>query len=701
MLFGAALVVAGLGAWWLADGADSDAIAESPQEALSASDNEAEHGIDGYVIDRSTGVALVGATVTLSCGDDPPQPQAVDETGGFAFLSQDLPDTDGASCTVAAAADGYVAGPGQDGQSEATIALQDGAEVYGVQLSLVRASELSGTVYLGDSKSGLADTVFTVLYLEAPGRNEPYTIDVETVSDAEGKFTIGGLGPGRVQILAEHADHAMAESEALFLKPGENQTGVVIRLASGGAVSGVVTDDQGTPLAEAKVTIYAGKQGKQRARHRATTDAEGSFKFDSVSAGAIEVSAEALGFRSAKVSTVVTVREPTTVTISLKRRAGFGGTVLDQAGKPVAGAEILSSDPQSRRRPVARSDHKGAFWVGWIPVAGSVVTARHAKYTLSAPVRSPEEGQSITLTLKAGGGLRARVLDPSGRPVAVFTAAIWPEPGTPGRGQTIRVGDASGMLEVPSLAPGVYTIRVTAADFPPAVSKPQQVVALETTDAGDIKLEGGGQLTGRVLHAETGAPLANVRVFLSGSRAAGFRGRAPTAATSAAGEFVIRGLPAGRLSLRFVRAGFVTRVESALQVAGGGDGDIGDVSMSPATGDSAGRGRMQYQGVGAVLRRTSDGLMVDRVFEGAPAGEAGLVAGTKIQTINGTSVSDLDLRRAVELIRGEAGSEVKLKVLMPGSNTPEMVHVVRGEVMTPKPKMPAGHPKPKQPQRQQ
>ncbi|HSA22366.1 MAG TPA: hypothetical protein P5076_13010, partial [Myxococcota bacterium] len=63
-------------------------------------------------------------------------------------------------------------------------------------------------------------------------------------------------------------------------------------------------------------------------------------------------------------------------------------------------------------------------------------------------------------------------------------------------------------------------------------------------------------------------------------------------------------------------------------------------------------------------------------------GAAGLPAvrlpdGAEILRIDGIDVSELDLARAVELIRGEPGSELRLDVLLPGASHPQSLLVTR------------------------
>lgn len=72
--------------------------------------------------------------------------------------------------------------------------------------------------------------------------------------------------------------------------------------------------------------------------------------------------------------------------------------------------------------------------------------------------------------------------------------------------------------------------------------------------------------------------------------------------------------------------------------------------------------RMRVCGIGINLKRDFDGrLLVRRVLEGSPAAMAGLEVGDEIIAVDGKSVLGLSENSLAELIRGPAGSSVKLK----------------------------------------
>ncbi|MBQ2989240.1 MAG: PDZ domain-containing protein [Clostridia bacterium] len=72
-------------------------------------------------------------------------------------------------------------------------------------------------------------------------------------------------------------------------------------------------------------------------------------------------------------------------------------------------------------------------------------------------------------------------------------------------------------------------------------------------------------------------------------------------------------------------------------------------------------------GVYATLSESGD-IYIARVMDGSPAGEAGLLSGDTVIAIDGTAVKEVGYPNAVNLIRGEIGSQVVLEILR-GSET--------------------------------
>ena len=71
-----------------------------------------------------------------------------------------------------------------------------------------------------------------------------------------------------------------------------------------------------------------------------------------------------------------------------------------------------------------------------------------------------------------------------------------------------------------------------------------------------------------------------------------------------------------------------------------------------------------YVGIGITITQREDGyITVIRVEPGGPAEEAGIQAGDVITTAAGQDIAALDIDRIKDLIRGEQGTTVKLRLL--------------------------------------
>jgi carboxyl-terminal processing protease len=74
-----------------------------------------------------------------------------------------------------------------------------------------------------------------------------------------------------------------------------------------------------------------------------------------------------------------------------------------------------------------------------------------------------------------------------------------------------------------------------------------------------------------------------------------------------------------------------------------------------------------FGGVGLVIGVRDDTLTVVSPMDGTPAARAGIKPGDRIMRIEGAITDKLGLQEAVKLLRGEAGTEVTLTILSPGS----------------------------------
>ena len=90
------------------------------------------------------------------------------------------------------------------------------------------------------------------------------------------------------------------------------------------------------------------------------------------------------------------------------------------------------------------------------------------------------------------------------------------------------------------------------------------------------------------------------------------------------------------------------------------ESDVEDYREKAITGD--------YGGIGSKIRKIDDFVVIAEPFKNSPADQAGLKIGDKIIAINGENLKDVSTSDVSELLRGSAGTNVKIKLENPQGN---------------------------------
>jgi carboxyl-terminal processing protease len=90
----------------------------------------------------------------------------------------------------------------------------------------------------------------------------------------------------------------------------------------------------------------------------------------------------------------------------------------------------------------------------------------------------------------------------------------------------------------------------------------------------------------------------------------------------------------------------------------------------------------EYEGIGATVRQNEEtgGLELISIMEGSPAEKAGLRPGDQIVMVEGEEITDLSQSEIITLVRGPAGSSVRLGILRPGKADILEFEVVRDRI---------------------
>lgn len=88
----------------------------------------------------------------------------------------------------------------------------------------------------------------------------------------------------------------------------------------------------------------------------------------------------------------------------------------------------------------------------------------------------------------------------------------------------------------------------------------------------------------------------------------------------------------------------------------------------------------EYGGIGASSFRTGDSLVIYDVYEGFPAQKADVRAGDVLMSVNGRNIKGLGPDEIDELIKGQAGTTVRLGLQRYGQPQPLEKNITRGEI---------------------
>lgn len=92
--------------------------------------------------------------------------------------------------------------------------------------------------------------------------------------------------------------------------------------------------------------------------------------------------------------------------------------------------------------------------------------------------------------------------------------------------------------------------------------------------------------------------------------------------------------------------------------------------------------KASYAGIGIVvgIDPKDNLIMVSEVIENSPAEKAKILAGDKIIKVEDTEVTGDNFEKAVDMIRGEKGTQVKVTVFREGESLPIEINVIRQEI---------------------
>ena len=351
-------------------------------------------------------------------------------------------------------------------------------------------------------------------------------------SDANGEFEVGGLPAGTFTLQARHPDYCPAEHEVKVNK-GETTSGVEFQLVQGGRISGIVVAKADLqPIRGAKVRAGTGSSFLLPAMGgvESETNEIGAFDIIKLEAGTYTLTVSATDFAE-KTIEELRIGENQVIAnlvIELSQGGSLVGTVRDGSGKPVAGTIIFAVGPGGQK--VSQTDKDGNYAIKNLKegnyVAGAVEAAGTTGMTTGRSdshfVRI-ENDKETRLDISLGGGakLYGRVTR-KGEPQEGLIVSIQSSPSTMMATKSTKSASvetkADGNYEIQNVVPGQYGLTVMKL----VGTSPTRLFETEL-EVGDSDLEKNielptGQITGKVMDAETRQPIEGAKVTQEPSR---------------------------------------------------------------------------------------------------------------------------------------------------------------------------------------
>ncbi|WP_158625796.1 carboxypeptidase regulatory-like domain-containing protein [Corallococcus carmarthensis] len=384
-------------------------------------------------------------------------------------------------------------------------------------LLLRREDPLEEGTFILDPPVKYAGTVVTQQGAPAPGVSvRLYTPSAEpewstTLTDAQGRFSLGSYEGAPAQLFAETASH-----DGLAHLRTEPREDILLTLGPGMFLQGTVSDERGSPIPGARVLADLDDANAPSPRGQTVTDARGHYRLGPLFRLPHFVAARAVRHVDVEPEHQELGETEETLDFTLPHAICVEGVVVDEAGQPLAGREVqlhpgLVSGPyedvvtdhtvtDEAGRFVLDAAEAGAAWLGV-----DDATFVPQRFAVELPSRDAQ------LVLRRGVSVSISVLSAVDTPVRGARVTLWKRDA---RGESDHAGvtDARGQATLQGVPPGRYVAeaRVAGRAVDVHASQPLEVQAGEAPSV-TLRLEEGRVLRGIVVSPQ-GLPLPGVAV---------------------------------------------------------------------------------------------------------------------------------------------------------------------------------------------
>lgn len=430
---------------------------------------------------------------------------------------------------------------GKGATDAGTVMLAPGASVRGV-VADPKGNPVEGAEVYGKSSADFLKSL--------GGDPEP----ADAVTAADGSFVLEDRSPGvAIDLSVTHPGYGPGSAPGVAV-PSEAPVRIV--LLPSVRVAGRTVDPEGRPVAGAFVFLseeesrsFGGRTALMLSDrfHRGTSDDEGGFSFDGVSPGAFSINAQAPHRQQAELKNleVKAGQDLTGLEIVLPPGAEVTGRVLSPEGRPVADAQVAVVQESEERYAsfsslVASTDADGQYRIDGVPPGKRTLEARSEGYRRA--VRDVELTAAAVVDFALERGLEAsgRVVDDAGSLIPGVELILFASQYSADAPHATSEPD--GAFRFSGLQDGTYRLVAFKDGYAPDRRGTKVTVAGAPVSGIEVKLSGGGTITGRLTGVEF-SQLSRVRV------SANFMG---SGQVDAEGLYRISHLPPGRWTVKAV-----------------------------------------------------------------------------------------------------------------------------------------------------
>ena len=460
---------------------------------------------------------------------------------------------------------------------------------------------------------------------------------LSAVTDGTGAYSLNNLPAGTTTLTASAAGFEPA-SQTVTVSAGSTVSVPPFQLVSNsGNVSGKVSDSSGAPIGGATVGFGGGTT---------TTDGTGTYIFQGVPAGTIQLVASAKGFQSVTQNVTVNPGSSTVANFTLPPANTSPGTVTGKVtnvstGGVIAGALVKWNTAS------ATTNNAGVYSLPNVSGGSQTLTASASGYLPVTSTVNVGGGATLNFQLATAGKITVKVVNSTGAAISGANISI-----TGGAIATTITGatNASGLFATNWIPIGNYTVTETNGDGTPT-SKSVTVLSGQTSTVNitDGTPPPTGTIAGTVTNT-SGAALTGAQVT-SGSL---------TTTSAADGSYTLANVPAGTATVTASLSGYQnasqtvnviadsTSIANFTLTAGSANGAISGRITNISNGASIARATVNWNGT-TTTTNASGAYTLSNVASGAQTVSAsanGYLPRNGTANVAGGSTSTLNLQLA-------------------------------------------------------